>query len=157
MGKRGKQGGMRRSSRSLQPSLQLARVSSFRGGKQRLALATSGTRLPRGPCPGTESLRSLEIPSLSALPTLSRIPPSRFSPLPFSFAFPFLSFPFLFFSSPLFSFLSVGSRDHRDRDRRKSSTGVVRRYRARYPGYGAPPPVRGLVHTRAHTRVRVTR
>lgn len=147
---------MRRPSRSLQPSLQLARVSSFRGGKQCLALATSGTRLPREPCPGTESLRSLEIPSLSALPTLSRIPPSRFSPLPFSFAFPFLSS--RSFSSPLFSSLSFSfgrvERPSRPRPkevvdrRRKEISRAISRLRR------ATTRARPRAYTRAHTGTR---
>lgn len=106
--------------------------------------------------PRNREFRSLEIPSLSALPTRPSLPPLFLFP-PFSHpsAFPFLSFPFV--SSPLFSFLFAGSRPSRPRpSRRKSSTGVIRRYRARYPGYGTPPPVRCLVHTRAraHTHAR---
>lgn len=106
---------------------------SFRGGKQRLALATSGSWLPRGPFPEPEfrgkQRDNLEIPSLSALPGR----PRRSTSLPSSLGF--------LLSLSLYFFLLVSSRHvasrraERPRRRRKSSTGVIRRYRARYPGY----------------------
>lgn len=132
---------MRRPSRSLQPSLQLAG-----------AFAVASSALPwRLPAPGFPADLAPEplVPQprdpffIGAPNALSH------SSLPLRFSFPLPSFPLLPFSSPPF-FRS--GRDHRDR--RKSSTGVVRRYRARYPGYGTPPPVRDLVRTRAHTHAR---
>lgn len=60
---------------------------SFRGGKQRLALATSGSWLPRGPFPEPEfrgkQRDNLEIPSLSALPGRPRLSTSLPSSLGF--------------------------------------------------------------------------
>ena len=143
---------MRRSSRSLQPSLQLARVSSFRGGKQRLALATSGTRLPRGPCPGTESLRDpFFIGAPNALPHSSL--PLFPAPLLIRFSFPFLSFLFLLFSSFFFSFGRV-ERPSRPRPkevvdrRRKEISRAISRLRR------ATTRARPRAYTRAHTGTR---
>lgn len=143
--KRGKQRGMRNQGCEGQVDPCSRACSLPELSRWQAAPCLGDFRHPASPrtLPRNLSFRSLEIPSLSALPTLSRIPPSR-SPL-------FLSSPFL--SSPpvlLSSFLSVGSRPSRPKEvvdrRRKEISRAISRLRH------ATTRTRPRAYTRAHTR-----
>lgn len=94
--KRGKQRGMRNQGCEGQVDPCSRACSLPELSRWQAAPCLGDFRHPASPrtLPRNLSFRSLEIPSLSALPTLSRIPPSPF-------AFPFLSLPFLSSRSPL--------------------------------------------------------